>query len=46
MKENSLIIGIGNIKIGSAPLIENVILVDGLKHNLLSIVNFVIDVLK
>jgi len=31
------IIGIGNIKIGSSPLIENVILVDGLKHNLLSI---------
>ena len=30
-------IGIGNIKIGSSPLIENVILVDGLKHNLLSI---------
>ena len=31
------IIGIGNIKIGSSPLIENIILVDGLKHNLLSI---------
>jgi len=31
------IIGIGNIKIGSSPLIENAILVDGLKHNLLSI---------
>ena len=31
------IIGIGNIKIGSSPLIENVILVEGLKHNLLSI---------
>jgi len=30
-------IGIGNIKFGSSPLIENVILVDGLKHNLLSI---------
>ena len=30
-------IGIGNIKIGSSLLIENVILVDGLKHNLLSI---------
>ena len=33
----SNIIGIGNIKIGSSSLIENVILVDGLKHNLLSI---------
>ena len=31
------IIGIGNIKISSSPLIENVILVEGLKHNLLSI---------
>ena len=31
------IISIGNIKIGSSPLIENVILADGLKHNLLSI---------
>ena len=31
------IIGIGNIKIGLSPLIENVVLVDGLKHNLLSI---------
>ena len=31
------IIGIGHIKISSSPLIENVILVDGLKHNLLSI---------
>jgi len=31
------IIGIGNIKIETSPLIENVVLVDGLKHNLLSI---------
>ena len=31
------IIGIRNIKIGSSPLIENVVLVEGLKHNLLSI---------
>ena len=31
------IIGIGNIKIGTSPLIENVVLVDDLKHNLLSI---------
>ena len=31
------IIGIGNIKIGSSPLIENVALVEGLKHNLSSI---------
>ena len=31
------IIGLGNIKIGSSLFIENVILVDGLKHNLLSI---------
>ena len=31
------IIGIGNSKIGSSPLIENVVLVDALKHNLLSI---------
>ena len=31
------IISIGNIKIGSSPLIENVVLVDGLKYNLLSI---------
>ena len=31
------IINIGNVKIGSSPLIENVILVNSLKHNLLSI---------
>ena len=31
------IVCIGNIKLGLSPLIENVILVDGLKHNLLSI---------
>ena len=31
------IIGIGNIKVGSSLLIENIVLVDGLKHNLLSI---------
>ena len=31
------ITGIGNIKISTSPLIENVILVDGLKHNVLSI---------
>jgi len=30
-------ISIGNIKIGSSPFIENVVLVDGLKHNFLSI---------
>ena len=30
------IIGIDNIKIGSSPLIEDVVLIDGLKHNLLS----------
>ena len=29
--------GIGNIKIGSSSSIENVVLVEGLKHNLLSI---------
>ena len=40
------ITGIGNIKIGTSPLIENVVLVDGLKHNLLSIVTFVIDISK
>ena len=37
--------GIGNIKLGTSSIIENVILVDGLKHNLLSVVNFVIKVL-
>jgi len=31
------IIGIGNIGITSSPIIEDVLLVDGLKHNLLSI---------
>ena len=31
------IIGIGNIQIGASPIIENIVLVDGLKHNLLSI---------
>ena len=31
------IISIGNIKIGSSPLIENIVLIKGLKHNLLSI---------
>ena len=31
------IVGICNIKLGSSPLIENVVLVDGLKHNLLSV---------
>ena len=38
------IIGIGNIKIGSSPLIENVVLVEGLKHNLIA--NFMTKVLK
>ena len=40
------IIGIGNIKVGASPLIENVVLVDGLKHNLLSISQHVIVVSK
>jgi len=31
------IIGIGNIKIGPSALIENVVLIKGLTHNLLSI---------
>src|ERR1700722_13918923 len=31
------IIGIGNVQFGNSPLIENVSLVDGLKHNLFSI---------
>jgi len=31
------IVGIGNIKLGSSPMIENVALVNGLKHNLLSV---------
>ena len=31
------IVGIGNIKLGLSPMIENVTLVDGLKHNLLSV---------
>ena len=31
------IVGIGNIKLGSSPMIENVVLVNGLKHNLLSV---------
>ena len=34
---NCTIFDIGNIKIGTSPLTENVVLVDGLKHNLLSI---------
>jgi len=29
--------GFGNVKIGTSPLTENVVLVNGLKHNLLSI---------
>ena len=33
------IIGIGNIKIGSSLLIEDIVLVDGLKYNLLSIIH-------
>ena len=40
------IIGIGNIQIGSSPLIENVVLVEGLKHNSSALANFVIKVLK
>ena len=31
------IVGIGNIKLGSSPMIYNVALVDDLKHNLLSV---------
>jgi len=34
---NGKIVSIGNIKVGSFPLIENVVLIDGLKHYLLSI---------
>ena len=40
------IIGQGNIGNGTSSLIESVLLVDGLKHNLLSISNFVTKVLK
>ena len=40
------IIGLGNIKIGSSPLIENIVLVDGPKHSLLSISQLVIEILK
>jgi len=32
-----IIIDIANIKINSSPLFENVVLLEGLKHNLLSI---------
>ena len=31
------IVGIGNIKLGSSSMIENVALVDGLKYNFLSV---------
>ena len=37
MIPKEIIIDIGNIKIGSSTLIKNMVLVDGLKHNLLSI---------
>ena len=37
MTPKEKIIGIGNVKLGTSPLIENVVLVDGLKHNLLSV---------
>ena len=40
------IIGHGSIGNNSSSLIENVLLVDGLKHNFLSIVNFMTKVLK
>ena len=40
------IIGHGSIGNNSSSLIENVLLVDGLKHNLLSIVNFVTKVFR
>ena len=40
------IIGIGNIKIGASPLIENVVLVDGLNIIYLVLVNYVIVVSK
>ena len=40
------IIGHGSIGNNSSSLIENVLLVGGLKHNLLSISNFVTKVLK
>ncbi len=35
------IVGIGRIGKGSLPSIDNVLYVEGLKHNLLSIVNYV-----
>ncbi len=38
--EKSKIIGIGNIRITPTTFIENILLVDGLKHNLLSISQF------
>ena len=41
-----IIIGQGNIGNDTSSPIESVLLVDGLKHNLLSIVNFVTKVLK
>ena len=40
------IIGIGNIGITFSKYIKNILLVDGLKHNLLSIVNSVTKGIK
>ena len=40
------ILGHGSIGNNSSFLIENVFLVDGLKHNLLALVNFVTKVFK
>ena len=40
------IVDIDNIKIGSSPLIENIVLVDDLKHKLLSISQLCDKVLK
>ena len=39
-------ISIDNIKIGSSLLIETIVLVDGLKHNLLSISQLCVEVSK
>ena len=39
------IIGIGNVGNSSPSIIENILLVDNLKHNLLSLVNYVIKVI-
>jgi ribosomal protein L1 len=44
--DKSKIIGIGNFEYEKSNMIENILLIDGLKHNLLNVSQYVIKVIR